>query len=175
MADEVKDFVISQYEVLRKWSLTSSGGLTEDQSVSIPPGANNHILWELGHIVNGEDYLITWGCAGKERLPREWDRKFGYHSKALPDAREYPSLDEIRLALENGRDRTKEYLGSLSVEELASPPKNFPQSGTPSILSVLVHFSLHESYHVGKISLIRKMMGLPSVAELLIEKETTGK
>ncbi len=175
MGDEVKDFVISQYEHLREWSLISSRGLTEEQSVSIPSGANNHILWELGHIVNGEDYLITWGCAGKERLPGEWDRKFGYHSKALPDAGEYPPLSEIQLALEKGRDRTKEYLDSLSVEELASPPKNFPQAGTPSVLSVLVHFSLHESYHVGKISLLRKMLGLPSVAELLIEEQTERK
>jgi uncharacterized damage-inducible protein DinB len=170
--EAIKDLIISQYEHVREWVILSCRGVTAEQSVSIPAGANNHILWELGHIVNSEDYLIVWGCAGLERLTKDWDQKFGYQSKALPDAAEYPSIREIQDALEMGSEKTQNYLSDVKAGELASPPKNFPASGSQTVLSVFAHFLLHEAYHVGKISLLRKMLGLPSVAELLIEKQS---
>lgn len=169
MAELVKDYLISEYEHVREWSMISCEDLSVEQSVSIPSGANNHILWELGHIVNSEDYLIAWGCAGEERLEGGWDAKFGYKSQALPDAAEYPTLEEIQDALYKGSQKTIEYVKSLSNEALASQGKNFSGS---TILSILAHFMLHEAYHVGKISLLRKMLALPSVAELLVEKQS---
>lgn len=172
MAAEIKDFLIAQYEHVREWAILSLRDLTVEQSVSIPEGANNHILWELGHIVNSEDYIVNWGCAGLDRLSEDWDKKFGYHSKALPDAAEYPSIKEIQDALEKGTENTLSYVRGISSSELSSPPKNFPGSGSSSVLSLFAHFLLHEAYHVGKISLLRKMLGLPSVAELIIERQS---
>jgi len=172
MSQDVQELLISQYEHVREWVILSCRGVTVEQSVSIPAGANNHILWELGHIANSEDYLIAWGCAGQDRLSKDWDEKFGFRSRALPDAAEYPSLREIQDALEKGSEKTQDYLKNVSPEELASTPKNFSASGSGSVQSVFTHFMLHEAYHVGKISLLRKMLGLPSVAELLIERQS---
>ncbi|MFQ5906595.1 MAG: hypothetical protein ACE5JA_08480 [bacterium] len=56
------------------------------------------------------------------------------------------------------------------VSELDSPPADFPEDRVPTIVSALNHFLLHEAYHVGKISLLRRMLRLPSVAELHMEK-----
>lgn len=170
MGEELNEFLASQFEHVREWTLMSCKGLSDELLVAIPPGANNHILWELGHILWIESHVVTWGCAGGERLPKEWEEKFGYGSKVVADISEYPPFDEIRKALENRQKVTKNYILSLSLDELMSPTANFPEEKTPSILSVFNHFLPHEAYHVGKISLLRRMLGLPSVAELYLDK-----
>ena len=122
MSRDVQELLISQYEHVREWVILSCRGVTVEQSVSIPAGANNHILWELGHIVNSEDYLIAWGCAGLDRASKDWEDKFGYRSKALPDAAEYPTMREIQDALELGSEKTQSYLRKVSFEGLTAPP-----------------------------------------------------
>lgn len=170
MSEELKDFLASQFEHVREWVLKCCEGLSEEQMITIPPGAKNHILWEFGHILWTESYMVTWGCAGGERLPKEWEDKFGYGSKVVAATSEYPPFDEIKNGLENRQKVTKNYILSLSSDELKSPTANFPEERIPNILSAFNHFLPHEAYHVGKISLLRKMLGLPSVAELYLEK-----
>lgn len=170
MGEELKDFLISQFDHVREWTLMSDRGLTDELLVSIPPGAKNHILWELGHIFWTQNYMVTWGCAGGKRLPKEWEEKFGYGSKILTSIHEYPPFDEIKNKLEKGREEVKKYIRLLSLDELNSPPANFPKESAPHKFYVFNHFLSHEAYHVGKISLLRRLLGLCSVAELYLEK-----
>ena len=170
MGEELKDFLVSHFDHVREWTLMSCGGLSDELLVSIPTGAKNHILWELGHILWTQNYMVTWGCAGDERLPKKWEEKFGYGSKVFANIKEYPPFDEIRNELEKGREEIKNYIRSLSFDELNSPPVNFPKESVPNKFHVFNHFLSHEAYHVGKISLLRKILGLCSVAELYLEK-----
>lgn len=169
MGKELKDFLVSQFDHVREWSLMSCRGLSDELLVSIPAGAKNHILWELGHILWTQNYMVTWGCAGGDRLPKEWEEKFGYGSKVVSNIDEYPPFDEIKNELERCREAVKNYIRSLSIDELESPPKNFPKESAPNKFYIFNHFLTHEAYHVGKISLLRRLLGLCSVAELYLE------
>jgi hypothetical protein len=170
MGEELKEFLASHFDHVREWTLMSCRELSDELLVFIPAGAKNHILWELGHILWTQNYMITWGCAGGKRLPKEWEEKFGYGSKILTSIHQYPSFAEIKTELENGRDAIKNYIRSLSFEELKSPPINFPKGSVPDKFYAFSHFISHEAYHVGKISLLRRILGLRSVAELYLEK-----
>jgi len=170
MGEELKDFLVSHFDHVREWTLISCRGLSNELLVSVPPGAKNHILWELGHIFWTQNYMITWGCDGGKRLPKEWEEKFGYGSKILTSIHEYPSFDEIKNELGKGREEIKNYIRSLSLDELKSPPMNFFKESVPDKFYAFNHFISHEAYHVGKISLLRKILGLRSVAELYLEK-----
>lgn len=169
MADEWKDVLVLHLGHVREWTLLACGGLTEDRLLSIPDGARNHILWELGHICWTQDTMVTWGCAGGERLPDPWDEKFGYGSKVSTRAGDYPPLDEIRSRLETGREAIEVYIRSLTLDDLRSSPPHLSKKTAPDRLHALIHFLSHEAFHAGKISLLRTMLGLPSVAELYLE------
>ncbi|MHC4470254.1 MAG: DinB family protein [Planctomycetota bacterium] len=168
MAGELQSFLASQFEYVRRWTLMSCEGVPDDLLVSVPPGTNSHVLWEIGHVVWTENYLVSWGCAGGARLPGEWDEEFGFGSKPVQDLGEYPPFDRVIEELGEGRDRTRAYVLSLSLDALRSPPPNLSSEHFPQCLDAFTHFLSHEAYHVGKASQIRKMLGLPSVAELFL-------
>jgi hypothetical protein len=170
MGEELKEFLVSQFEHVRNWTHMSTRGLSNEMLIYIPNGGKNHILWELGHICWTADYLVFWGCAGRDQVSKEWGKKFGFNSEVITESEEYSSLEEIKKYLEEGKDEIIDYIRSLTMDELKSPTKNFPAERVPDILSILMHVIPHEAYHVGKISLIRRMLKLPSVSELSMKK-----
>jgi hypothetical protein len=170
MGEDLNDFLVSQFEHVRNWTLMSTRELSNEMLTYIPDGGKNHILWELGHICWTADYLVFWGCADREQMSKEWEEKYGFNSEVISDSKNYPPLEEIKKQLEEGRDELIDYIRSLTIEELMSPTKNFPEERVPDILSIFKHLIPHEAYHVGKISLIRRMLKLPSVSELSLKK-----
>lgn len=170
MQEEWTAFLASQFDHVREWSLMACRGLGDDQMVTIPAGARTHVLWELGHICWTENSMVTWGCRGGDRLPKEWEAKFGFGSQPSASIREHPSLGEIRDRLEAGRVQTQAYIRSLSLDDLKAAAPNLPGKMAPDRFYAFNHFINHEAYHVGRIGLLRQMLGLRSVSELYLEK-----
>jgi hypothetical protein len=150
MQEEWTAFLASQFDHVREWSLMACRGLGDDQMVTIPAGARTHVLWELGHICWTENSMVTWGCRGGDR--------------------QHPSLGEIRDRLEAGRVQTQAYIRSLSLDDLKAAAPNLPGKMAPDRFYAFNHFINHEAYHVGRIGLLRQMLGLRSVSELYLEK-----
>ena len=170
MGEAWKETLVAQLDHVREWTLMSCRGLKEESLVTVPEGAKNHILWELGHICWTQNHMVSWGCAGGERFPTEWTENFGFGSKATPSMRDYPPLVAIQRHLEDGRQEMRAYIQSLSYEDLRSPPMNLSPKSAPDKLSALIHCISHEAFHVGKASLLRTILGLPSVSELYLQK-----
>ena len=166
MADDLQRFIAKQFRRVAEWSLLSCEGLKKKHLLAVPAGAGNHILWELGHICLTRNYLIIWGCADGERLHARWEANFGFGSKVHTRDEDYPSLDDIRAELERGSQAVVNYVMALSIAELEAPAPNIPTRIMPDRLSAFVHLLSHEGYHLGKISLLRKLLGLRTIAEL---------
>jgi uncharacterized damage-inducible protein DinB len=174
MAQELSELLASQFSYVRHWTLMSCGELSDEQAVTIPAGAKTHILWELGHIHWTQEHMVTWGCAGGQRPRQDWEQAFGFGSEVSETLRDYPALEEVRLALQVGLDTVPAYVQLLSPDDLLLPPVNLPMRTAPTRLDALKHVLSHEAYHVGKVSLLRQMLGLKSVAELFLEHREGG-
>ena len=130
-------------------------GLSEDELWHRPHENTNPMFWLLGHIVHsragllrllGEDYRTGWG----ERFQR---------GAALKERAEYPDLTEIERIRTDTSERLGARLAALTEAELTRDATG-PQLPASKTLGDQIGFlALHESYHVGQLAYVRKMLG----------------
>jgi hypothetical protein len=127
----------------------------EDQWLAKPGAASNHLTWIAGHVV-----------VHRAKIPRllgqewsaPWEELFARGSK-LVAAHEYPHPQEIRRAWDEVSQKLAAGLSVVSPESLAKPvPKGAPSlDGT--VGGAVALLCLHETYHVGQLGYLRKLLG----------------
>lgn len=166
MAEDLPQFLAAQFARVQEWSLLCCRDLADEHLLAVPEGAGNHILWELGHICLSRNLLIVWGCGGREKLPEAWNTLFGFGSSPSARAADYPSFTEIQAELEAGGQAVADYIQTMAAADLDQPAPNLPGRVFPDRKSAFLHLLSHEAYHIGKISLLRKLQGLKTISEL---------
>ncbi len=121
--------------------------------------ASNSLLWLVGHVVSCR-FWIT-GIAKQQELPQPWE---GIFDKSIDkvDHAKFPSLAEVRKLWEELKPQLHTALETLDEATILKDlPDGFPNG--KSMLSGLAFMAMHESYHVGQISSLRKAMGMESL------------
>jgi hypothetical protein len=134
-------------------------GLTLDDLWHRPSEHTNPMFWLLGHIVHtrgaalrivGEDYRTGWG----DRFQR---------GASLRERSDYPSLADIeRVRAETGA-RLAARLPVMTDAELAAEATGHRLPGCRTVADQIGFLGLHESYHVGQLSYVRKLLGHSSI------------
>lgn len=134
-------------------------GLTDDQLWHRPTDQTNPMYWLLGHIVHtrgavlrilGEECRTGWG----ERFQR---------GAVLKERAEYPALAEIeRLRAELGA-RIAARLNSVTGAELTRDATGHQLPSAKTVGDQIAFLALHESYHVGQLAYVRKMLGYKGI------------
>jgi uncharacterized damage-inducible protein DinB len=137
-------------------------GLTHDELWKAPTDRNNAMLWIAGHVVQTRALILR--LLG-EAVDTGWGMLFdrGVPAANVADANRYPSRDEIEKAMREITPRLHAKLASLDDTYLAGSPR-MQLPGTKTVADELGFFALHESYHVGQLSYIRKRLGYPGLA-----------
>jgi uncharacterized damage-inducible protein DinB len=142
--------------------LPALDGLTEDQLWQAPTERNNAILWVAGHVVQTRAMLLQllgdpvdtgWGPLFDRGAPRA----------GADAAGRYPSRADIERTMREVTPRLHARLGALDEAALAAPAR-LQVPGTATVADELAFFALHESYHVGQLSYVRKALGFPGLA-----------
>lgn len=134
-------------------------GLTEDELRRAPSDRNNNMLWVAGHIVQTRATVLSFlGDA----VDTGWGKLFD-RGAALVDASQYPSADDIERVMRNVSPRLNAKLTALT-DDVLTRPASIQVPGTTTLSDELAFFALHESYHVGQLSYIRKSLGYPGLA-----------
>jgi uncharacterized damage-inducible protein DinB len=130
-------------------------GLSESDLWHQPTERSNPMFWLLGHIVHtrgavlrmlGDDYRTGWG----ERFQR---------GSTLLARSEYPPLDEIERVREEISTRLQQRLASVSDETLAAEATGLRLPLAKTLADQVAFLALHDSYHVGQLGYVRKMLG----------------
>ena len=144
------------------FALPALEGLTHNELWTAPTDRNNTMLWIAGHVVQtramilqllGDPFETGWG--------KMFDR--GAPAARGADADRYPSRDDVEKAMREITPRLHAKLASLDDTYLAGPAR-LQVPGTKTVADELAFFALHESYHVGQLSYIRKGLGYPGLA-----------
>jgi len=140
----------------RRLLLNSLDGMS-DESARVRAGHGNSAAFIAVHLVDARLYLLR-GIGGEMPHP------FGDRLQAvntIDDMTWYPSLEEIRAAWEEVSARLDARLAELSAVDLAQKsPANFPiADGT--LLGMIAFLTQHDGYHIGQISLLRRLVDLP--------------
>ena len=157
------DFAMMSLEMSYGWIM----GLAEDAKdvpLTAPtPKGGNHPVWCLGHLAFSEGNLIHVFAKGGENPLADWEELFGQGSQPVADASKYPSYEELLAKVAEVRAGTKDYIASLSDEDLDKPSQASGEAkewfGT--VGSCLAAAGLHFTYHGGQIADCRRAAGKP--------------
>jgi hypothetical protein len=69
--------------------------MTQARALELADPRVNGPVWLLGHTAFAIDTMILEPLSGSSRVPKAYERLFGFYSRRRPVA-EYPSLDETR-------------------------------------------------------------------------------
>ena len=121
---------------------------------------NNPLLWVVGHVVQTRaDAMKLFGAA----FDTGWGTLFT-RGAALQDPSRYPALAAIVETRANVTTAWLDALASLSAERLASAAAGPQLPNAKTVADQVGFFAMHEAYHVGQLSYIRKALGKPGLA-----------
>ena len=135
-------------------------GLTDEECWKQPDGGGNPILWLVGHVTISRAYFLKKLGAGYEHgLGTLFDRGAIRGELSL-----YPSRQSIDAAWHDTRSRIRDAFASLTEEFLAAAPTGRPLPGVTDNASMIAFSAFHESYHIGQMGYLRKILGHSGVA-----------
>ena len=115
---------------------------------------SNHLLWIAGHVVVHRARVLK--LLGQE-WSAPWEQLFVRGAKLAEDGL-YPGIDEVGQVWDDVSGRLAITLVDASPEALAAPvSKGMTLDG--KISGQISFLALHESYHVGQMAYLRKLLG----------------
>ncbi len=125
----------------------------------------NHALWFAGHMGTVDNFML--GLAAPEHVQEKpgYQEKFGMGSRPTSSVEDYPPVDEVLAFMRERREAVLEALAGLSDEDLAKPcPEGSPgfMTDTASAFEAIVW---HEAMHAGQVTVARRQLGHPPIAD----------
>ena len=134
-------------------------GIPPERWLAKPSDDSNHLLWIAGHVVVHR--AIVPKLLGRE-WSAPWEKLFARGSK-LVAPEQYPAAGEIQRAWVEVSQMLSESLASAPADVLVQPTKKPMPSLDGSISGSIGFLSLHETYHLGQMSYLRKWLGYGQV------------
>ncbi len=134
-----------------------------DKMTAQAPGQPNHCLWTLGHLASTYD----WGAGvidGKPSgLPENYNTLFGMGSVPSPDAKAYPSVDEVRAEYKRAFARLRAAAAGLTPAQCAESVSAATGEFASTKLDLVHKLAWHDGWHLGQLATLRKFLGLPAL------------
>jgi uncharacterized damage-inducible protein DinB len=136
------------------------GGITAEQWTWRPQESSNSALWILGHMVWARSRAlkllgVSWTAP--------WLTHFERGSKP-EDASQYPSSEEVLIAWEELSAGFPPALEAASTAAMAAPAPEPSPSFDGTVGGMVSFLAMHETYHVGQVVYVRRMLGRDKVA-----------
>lgn len=163
---KTKDAIRSVYGTADTLVNSYLGDLTDADLLVRPVPGQNHIAWQLGHLIGAERVFIeTMKPGTSPPLPEGFDAAYGRDEEALTSddpQRFLPKAEYLRL-WKAQREATLGFLNTLSDTDLDAPgPERF-RKFCPTVGSMMMLVGTHPLMHVGQWVSVRRKLGKPVV------------
>jgi uncharacterized damage-inducible protein DinB len=156
------EFVTTAHIYKRNEALLAKAidGLTADQWTARPRESSNSALWIVGHIVWARSRAlkllgVSWD--------KPWFNLFERGSKPA-DASQYPSSQEVLAAWKELSATLPPALEAAPTAAMAAPAPQPSPSFDGTIGGMVSFLAMHETYHVGQVVYLRRLLGHDGVA-----------
>ena len=123
------------------------------------PGAN-HIAWQLGHLIAGENMMINETCPGSmPALPAGFAEKYSNDTAGSDDRGAFLSKDEYLRLYRQQREATLKALDTLSEADFDRPAPEQFRSFCPSVGAMFNTQATHWLMHAGQWAIVRRKLG----------------
>lgn len=146
-----------QFEVNAGILASALNGLSDSQFAARPAPGFNSIQWVFGHLTH-----TRCGAAAilGSSIAAPWGEHFGGPTASMKDGAAYPSRAELQRAWDEATAELRAGLARATpalLDTAVAIPVPLPD---PRVARVMPFLALHESYHVGQLSLLRKLLGV---------------
>jgi uncharacterized damage-inducible protein DinB len=123
------------------------------------PASGNPLGWLLGHVTYSRASLIrTLGFPYDPGIGKGFER-----GSQLAGPRDYPARVVLENAWRDTRGRMREAFEALTDAKLAEPA-NRSLPGVKTLADLIAFSAFHESYHVGQMGYVRRLLGQTGIA-----------
>ncbi|MEM8875331.1 MAG: DinB family protein [Planctomycetota bacterium] len=163
------DLVVSALETSREWAVGPARDMADKPLCQPTPNGGNHPTWVMAHLAVSEGGFLEI-MTGEPSPAAKWKDTCGQGTEPTTDPDDYPSLEEAIELFSRLRDRTIEFVGKQTVDDLGKPPMHVPPQlakfDTFQTLGNLLNVvTLHTAVHIGQLCDARRANGRkPSVA-----------
>lgn len=153
--------LIAQFDLQTSWFLNALENISEEESITPFSDNLNPIKWVAGHLTDTRMtiFSIVSGNATNENYKTLFGK--GTSNKMDPS---FPTIEQIKADWIISSDRLKTTLQSLPEEKLLSKPPFQTSIPDETLLGLIAYFAIHESFHIGQISIYRKLDSKPTMA-----------
>ena len=130
--------------------------ITEAESLTRHNGHGNHIRWHTGHLICYNSNGLTLLGEANEN-DKSLSKLFGAGSEIADDPAAYPSMAELKQQLYGVYERAIELIEDMTEADLE---KQFGEGEKKRpIWQPLAFYCLHDFYHAGQITALRRALG----------------
>jgi hypothetical protein len=159
-----KDVLAATYATSERIMDRYLDGLSDADLLVRPVAGQNHIAWQLGHLIIAERMMVEGIKPGSSPpLPAGFEEAHGRDeaSTRSDDPTRFLSKEKYLALFKAQRDATKEVLKSLTDAELDGPgPERFRQLA-PTAGATLLLAGTHVLMHVGQFVGVRRKLNKP--------------
>lgn len=156
-------YITNQYQTTSNWFVSVIDGINDKDGSRVLSENTNSLEWLAGHLITGRYRNLL--RIGAKVEPYNQLEKFINQTLPPPNAIafskdiKYPSLTESK---QQWIEYAKLFLERLNqIDEIVlktTLPFTLPTGGT-TVEDALLFLALHETYHIGQMSIIRKALG----------------
>jgi hypothetical protein len=129
---------------------------TDAELLIRPCPASHHVMWQIGHCIGGECFVMAAVAPGFPVSAPSFSGKFTAETAKLDDPAAFPTKAELLAELERVRLATIAAAGKLTEAVLAGPS---PVPWAPNVGGVMMLHALHFNMHLGQIQVARRKLG----------------
>ncbi len=148
--------ISKQYEMIRGFTLTMINHFNEEIINIVPEGHNNNIVWNVGHILVAQDYLLYGREMAAEIVKPGYVEMFNQGTKPADWNGEVPSLATLATELKEQMSRIEKDFGHRWDEPLPKPFVLRPGTEMSTYGEVMMFTLYHEGWHVGYIQSLKR-------------------
>ncbi|MCB2199229.1 DinB family protein [bacterium] len=143
------------YETTYRTFKLNMRSISDEESRQRPEPAGNSINWLVGHLLLTRVMMLSFTPFEEKKLGEGLEiYNRGADAAYSPD--ELMSLDELKERFATTQEKLQEWMHGLKEEELKVQVRE-----DNTLEERLLFLNFHESYHVGQIGLLRRLVGRP--------------
>ncbi|HAK77602.1 MAG TPA: hypothetical protein DCR35_18550 [Runella sp.] len=146
----------AQFELQTSWFLNALEDITDDESNIQFTNNLNPIKWVAGHLLNTR-FIIVNILTGRPKN-KQYQVLFG-KGTTLAFKSELPTIEEIKFEWLGVSTSLMIALKNAAEETLLSTPPIQTSIADKTLLGLVAYASIHENFHIGQLSILRKQIG----------------
>ncbi|HPQ97940.1 MAG TPA: DinB family protein [Saprospiraceae bacterium] len=153
--------IAAAYELQTSWFVHALENISEEESITSFAENFNPIKWIAGHLTDARMTVVS--LLTDTPVHSTYKKQFGKGSSNQMDA-SFPTLEQIKTDWRSISEELKIGLTDLTNEKLQAKPPFQTSIPDETFLGLITYFVIHESFHIGQLSILRKLIQKPTMA-----------